>query len=147
MLKGKKNLARKILKETFQNLAIQWKTNPEETFLKALENVSPPMELRSRRKGSQNLRVPFPLSESRRYSKGITFLIEEAEKVSGSPMSNRLAKEIFLGAQLKGGAFERCLKIIKEAEAHRGNSYLRWLCLLSTSLRDLSSRSGEKWGL
>ena len=126
MIKGKKNLARTILKETFQILASHWKTNPEETFRKALENVSPPMELRSRRKGSQNLRVPFPLSESRRYSKGISFLIEEATKISGSPMSHRLAKEIYFCAQGKGGAFERCIKIIKEAEANRGNSYLRW---------------------
>lgn len=132
MVKGKKTLARKILREVFQLIVSQWKTDPSQAFLKALENVSPPMELRSRRKGSQKVRIPFPLSESRRYSKGISFIIEEAEKGTGSPISHRLAKEIMQGAQAKGGAYERCLRIIKEAEANRGNSYLRWLFLKHT---------------
>ena len=108
MQDGKKNTARKVVYDTLEEIKTKEKTDkPIVLFETALDNVSPNMEVRSRRVGGANYQVPVEVRPERRLSLSMRWVIEAAQSKKGSPMYKRLAEEIILASKNEGGAFKR----------------------------------------
>ena len=105
MERGKKDIARKIVYEAFEEVKKQGKVeNPLELFDMALKNASPVMEIRSRRVGGANYQVPREVRPERRNFLAMTWMIQAAQSKSGTPMYKRLAEEIMLASKNEGTA-------------------------------------------
>ena len=127
MKHGKKTLARKIVHNSFSKIYQETNQTPDKIFLLAVANSAPSMILKSMRKGSQKVKIPFPITEEQRHNLGVRFIVQEAKKVKDTrPMEVKLAKEILDAAEGKGKAVARKLRLNQEIEQSRGNAYLRW---------------------
>lgn len=126
MWEGKKNEARKILREAAERVVREKKKGWEEQLQLAVEEAGPGLNLRSRRRGSQKVKVPFPMTAEQRRNLGMRWLVEEARKTGGSSMGEKLAKVIMETAEGKGKVVERVRNQHKEVERNRGNAFLRW---------------------
>ena len=110
---GKRGTASKILYEAFDIIKEQTKADPMETFNKAMENISPSLEVKSRRVGGSNVQV-------RRW------LVNDARLRTGKGMANKLAAEIMDAANGVGGAVKKRDDIHKMAEANKAFAHYRW---------------------
>ena len=127
MKHGKKNLARKIVENSFSQIAEKTKQSPDFIFLAAVANSSPPMILKSVRRGAQKIRVPFPITEEQRHNMGVRTIVESARKSSsGRSFSDKLASEILSASENRGSAVDKRNRLVLEIEQARGNAYLRW---------------------
>ena len=91
---GKRGTASKILYEAFDIIKEQTKADPMETFNKAMENISPSLEVKSRRVGGSNVQVPIEVSETRKQTLALRWLVNYARLRPGKGMANKLAAEI-----------------------------------------------------
>ena len=94
MRKGKRSVAEKILYESFDIIAQRSKQDPMEIFKKALDNVKPVVEVKSRRVGGSTYQVPVEVRSSRRVALGIRWLINHAQARSEKSMTQKLAGEL-----------------------------------------------------
>jgi len=99
---------------------------PAELFDEALENVSPVMEVRSRRIGGATYQVPREVRTTRRTMLGMRWIIAAADSKSGKPMSVRLANEIIEASKKEGEAFKKKENTHKMAEANRAFAHFSW---------------------
>ena len=123
---GKRGTASKILYEAFDIIKEQTKADPMETFNKAMENISPSLEVKSRRVGGSNVQVPIEVSETRKQTLALRWLVNYARLRPGKGMANKLAAEIMDAANGVGGAVKKRDDIDKMAEANKAFAHYRW---------------------
>ena len=97
-----------------------------EVFRKAISNVTPQVEVRSRRVGGANFQIPQPVRESRKESLAMKWLIGYARKRNERSMAMKLANEILAASKEEGGAFKKKEEIHKMAEANKAFSHFRF---------------------
>ncbi len=128
MLNGKKNKAFKIFYDALDIIAEKMKDEektPLEIWKKALENVTPTVEVKSRRIGGATFQVPMEIRPERKQSISMKNLILYARKRRGKPMAQRLAEEIIAAYNEEGGAFKRKEEIHRMAEANKAFAHFR----------------------
>lgn len=125
MYSGKKSLAYNVFYEAID--AVQQKTSQDglETWKKALANVSPTVEVRSRRVGGATFQIPQEIRPERRTAMGIKWLIEYSRKRNEKSMGQKLAAEIVAAAKEEGAAFKKKEDVHKMAEANKAYSHFR----------------------
>jgi len=125
MLDGKKSTAFKIFYVALDRVAEVTKSDGYETWKKALENVMPSVEVRSRRMGGATFQIPVEISAQRKMSLSMKWLITHARDRKGRPMKDRLAEEIIAASKGEGGAFKKKEDIHRMAEANKAFSHIR----------------------
>jgi len=120
MLDGKKLVAERAVYEALETAAKKLDhENPLEVFEKALKNVSPNFEVKSRRVGGANYQIPFPVAGHRQLHYAFSWLIQSARGRKGIPFAQRLALEIVDAYNETGVAFKKKEDTHKMAEANR----------------------------
>jgi len=120
MLNGKKLVAERAVYEALEVAAKKLESeNPLEIFEKALKNISPNFEVKSRRVGGANYQIPFPVAGHRQMHYSFTWLVQSARARKGIPYSQRLALEIVDAYNETGAAFKKKEDTHKMAEANR----------------------------
>ena len=126
MLKGKKETARKILYDSLDVLAKKTNEEPLSVFLKAMENIKPMVEVKSRRVGGSTYQVPVEIREKRREALAMRWIMQAARARSGSAMSVRLSAELLDAFNATGTAFKKKEDTHRMAEANKAFSHYRW---------------------
>lgn len=120
MLDGKKLAAERMVYAALEQAAKQVKSeDPLEVFEKALRNVSPNFEVKSRRVGGANYQIPFPVQGHRQLHYAFSWMVQAARARSGMPYEKRLAAEIVDAYNESGAAFKKKEDTHKMAEANR----------------------------
>lgn len=120
MIDGKKLVAERAVYEALESAAKKLDSeNPLEVFEKALKNISPNFEVKSRRVGGANYQIPFPVAGHRQHHHAFTWLVQAARAKSGMPYSQRLSTEIVDAYNETGAAFKKKEDTHKMAEANR----------------------------
>jgi len=120
MLDGKKLVAERAVYTALETAAKKLDSeNPLEVFEKALKNISPNFEVKSRRVGGANYQIPFPVAGHRQQHYAFTWLVQAARAKSGMPYAQRLATEIVDAYNETGTAFKKKEDTHKMAEANR----------------------------
>ncbi len=127
MERGKKETARAIVYGAFTALKEKAKVeNPLEIFDTALKNVTPLMEVRSRRVGGANYQVPVEVRPARRTLLSMQWIIGAARAKKGKPMSVKLADEIIAASKNEGDAVKKRETVHKMAEANKAFAHFAW---------------------
>lgn len=126
MLEGKKNLAYKIFYGAIDRVEAKTKEDGLETFKKALENVTPQVEVRSRRVGGATFQIPQEIRSSRKLSLGMKWMISYARKRNGKSMSEKLGDEIMAAAKEEGAAYKKKEDTHRMAEANKAFAHFRF---------------------
>lgn len=126
MLRGKKNVAYKIFYEAIDIVAEKTKEDGLEGFKKALANVTPSVEVRSRRIGGATFQIPSEIRPSRKMSIGMKNLIGFARKRHEKTMGQKLAGEILAAMKEEGAAFKKKEDTHRMAEANKAFSHFRF---------------------
>jgi small subunit ribosomal protein S7 len=119
MKEGKKNIARKIFKDTMHTLSEKGHKEPHKIFEKAIENVKPTMEIRPKRIGGAVYQIPIEVKPSRQIMLSFRWLLESARAKKGSPMANKLAEEFLTASNNEGNAIKKKDDTIKMAQANK----------------------------
>ena len=119
MLDGKKSVAEKILYGAIDNLDKRGEEKGFDLFEKAVENVKPLLEVRSRRVGGATYQVPVEVRAVRRQTLALRWLVEYARKRNERTMVERLANELFEAANERGTSFKKKEDIHRMAEANK----------------------------
>jgi len=120
ILNGKKQVAERAVYTAIENAAKKLKSeNPAEVFEKALQNISPNFEVKSRRVGGANYQIPFPISGHRQLHFAFSWLVQSARDKSGMPYAKRLELEIIDAYNETGTAFKKKEDTHRMAEANR----------------------------
>jgi len=125
MLDGKKDTARKVVYDALEIIK-KGEVDPLETFETAIRNVSPLMEVRSRRVGGANYQVPREVPQQRRVSLAYRWLINAARAKKGKPMAEKLANEILMAAKNEGEAIKKKDDMHRMAEANKAFAHFAW---------------------
>jgi small subunit ribosomal protein S7 len=126
MERGKKSLAESILYGALNKVAEKTQDDPMKTFKKAIENVKPALEVKSRRVGGSTYQVPVEVRPNRRTSLAIRWLIEYSTQRGEKTMREKLAAELLDAANLRGGAVKKKDDTHKMAEANKAFAHYRW---------------------
>ena len=129
MLQGKKSIAYSIFYDAIDMVGEKMKDSdkaPLDIWRKALENVTPQVEVKSRRVGGANFQVPTELRPERKISVSMKNLILFARKRSGHSMAEKRCAEILAAYNNEGGAFKRKEDMHKMAEANKAFAHLRF---------------------
>ncbi|MEZ4937643.1 MAG: 30S ribosomal protein S7 [Crocinitomicaceae bacterium] len=127
MYSGKKNLAFKIFYDALEIVDSKVEdTNGLETWKKALDNVTPAVEVRSRRVGGATFQIPSPVRDSRKQSLAMKWLIGYARKRNERSMAQKLAAEIIAAAKEEGAAYKKKEDTHRMAEANKAFSHFRF---------------------
>jgi small subunit ribosomal protein S7 len=126
MLQGKRATCTRLVYEAMDNLKTKAGGDPLEVFLKALDNVKPMVEVKSRRVGGATYQVPIEIRDSRREALAMRWLISAARARSGHSMGDRLAAELFDAFNNTGTAYKKKEDTHKMAEANRAFAHYRW---------------------
>jgi small subunit ribosomal protein S7 len=126
MLRGKKERAYRIFYDAIDIVEERTKEDGLEVFKKALANVTPQVEVRSRRVGGATFQIPTEIPPSRKQSIGMKNLILFARKRNDKSMGRKLAGEIVAGFKEEGGAFKRKEDTHRMADANKAFSHFRF---------------------
>ena len=126
MKDGKKSIAEKIVYGAFEQVEKTLKEDPLGIFMKALDEVSPVVEVKTRRVGGANYQVPIEIRPSRRQALAMRWIVEAARKRSEKNMNLRLAGELMDASQKKGSAVRKREDVHKMAEANKAFSHFRF---------------------
>jgi small subunit ribosomal protein S7 len=126
MLSGKKNTAQHIVYGAMETLQEKMKEDPLKVITKAIENVRPQIETRSRRVGGATYQVPMEVRKDRSYALGIRWLVQNARQRGGKSFREKLVGEIMDAYGEKGGAIKKKETVHKMAEANRAFAHYRW---------------------
>jgi small subunit ribosomal protein S7 len=127
MYDGKKSLAYKIFYEAIDivDSKVEEMTGLE-VFKKGLENVTPSVEVRSRRVGGATFQIPTPVRDSRKQSLAMKWMIGYARKRNEKTMANKLASEIIAASKEEGAAYKKKEDTLRMAEANKAFSHFRF---------------------
>jgi small subunit ribosomal protein S7 len=126
MKKGKKSVAQSILYKSFEIVEDKTKKDPLEIFQKALENVKPAVEVKSRRVGGSTYQVPQEVRPARRQALSIRWIISFARARGEKTMAAKLAGEIMDAANGRGAAMKKKDDTHRMAEANKAFAHYRW---------------------
>ena len=125
MEKGKKGIAEKIFYGAMDIIKQRTKNDGLKIFEKAIENVSPSVEVKSKRVGGATYQVPIEVPKSRRFYLASHWLINAAVSRSGKPMSDKLASELISAANGEGGAVKKKDDTHRMADANKAFAHFR----------------------
>ena len=126
MLAGKKNTARKIIYDAFDIIESKVKSDPLEVFKKALSNVAPVLEVRSRRVGGATYQVPVEVREDRRIALAIRWLKTYSKARRDKTMAQRLAAEFMAASKGEGSSVKKRDETHRIAEANKAFAHFKW---------------------
>src|SRR6266481_5531333 len=127
MGRGKKSLAEGILYGALNRVAEKTQDDPMKVFKKAIENVKPALEVKSRRVGGSTYQVPVEVRPNRRLSLSIRWLVGYARaRGDGKTMYEKLANEFLDASNLRGGAVKKREDTHRMAEANKAFAHYRW---------------------
>jgi small subunit ribosomal protein S7 len=127
MMQGKKSIAQKMFYQAMDIIAEKEKSVPPvEVFEKALNNVKPMIEVRSKRVGGASYQVPMQVNSKRQQSLAIRWILEAARGIKGKAMAERLAAELLEAFAGKGGAMMTRENVHKMAEANKAFAHFAW---------------------
>jgi len=126
MKKGKKSLSEKIVYGSMEQVKRKTGQDPLKTFEKAVENVRPFLETKSRRVGGATYQVPIEVDINRSTSLAVRWILKYASGRSGKSMIDKLAAEIIDAGNNKGGALKKREDTHKMAEANRAFAHYKW---------------------
>ena len=126
MKQGKKSLAEKIFYQSIEKIKKQGKVDDGfELFNRALENVAPVLEVKSKRIGGATYQVPIEVSERRRMALAMRWIISFAQSRKGQTMADRLAAELLAAAKNEGSSVKKKEDTHRMAEANKAFSHFR----------------------
>ena len=124
---GKRSTAEHILYKSFDLIKERTGDDPLKVFKKALDNVKPSLEVKSRRVGGSNYQVPVEVNQNRRLSLSIRWLVSYARgRGDGKTMQEKLANELLDASNLRGGAVKKREDTHRMAEANKAFAHYRW---------------------
>ena len=126
MLDGKKSVAFDIFYKAMDKVQERTDENGLEVFQRALDNVTPAVEVRSRRVGGATFQIPQPIRDSRKRSLAMKWLIGFARKRNEKSMADRLAAEVMAAAKEEGATFKKKEDTHRMAEANKAFSHFRF---------------------
>jgi small subunit ribosomal protein S7 len=127
MRDGKRSTAVGILYKSFDIIKERTGDDPVKVFKKALDNVRPTLEVKSRRVGGSNYQVPIEVTPNRRLSLSIRWLVSFARtRGDGKTMEEKLANELLDASNLRGGAVKKREDTHRMAEANKAFAHYRW---------------------
>ena len=126
MLDGKKGPAQKIVYKSFDLIQERTNENPMDVFTKALENITPSLEVKSRRVGGANYQVPVEVRADRAQALALRWLVNATRNRSGKSMAEKLANEIIDASNETGAAFKKKEDTHRMAEANKAFAHYRW---------------------
>lgn len=124
MLDGGKDVARRVIYDALAASEETLKKPPMEVFARALRNIAPAVEVKSRRVGGANYQVPVPVQGERKRFLAMKWLIEAARSKKGKPMAKRLGDELIAAYNNEGEAIRKKINVEKMAEANRAFAFL-----------------------
>jgi len=126
MLDGKKSVAERVVYNALDQVVERAKGEPVELLTKALENVRPMVEVKSRRVGGATYQVPVEVRAERRMTLAMRWLVDAARKRGEKSMDRRLAGEILDAVENRGAAVKKREDVHRMAEANKAFSHYRW---------------------
>ncbi|MEO7142971.1 MAG: 30S ribosomal protein S7 [Bryobacteraceae bacterium] len=126
MWDGKKAVAQGIFYKAMERIRERSNDDPLKLFKKAVENCKPLLEVKTRRVGGANYQVPVEVSQNRRNSLAIRWLILNARLRPEKGMSDKLANELGEAANMRGGAIKKKDDVHRMAEANKAFAHYRW---------------------
>lgn len=126
MLRGKKSTAESILYGAFDIIGDRFKEDPLEIFRKALDNVKPKLEVKSRRVGGATYQVPVEVRPERRIALAMRWITSYSRSRGEKTMRERLAAELVDASQLRGNSVKKKDDTHKMAEANKAFAHYRW---------------------
>jgi small subunit ribosomal protein S7 len=126
LLSGKKSLAQKIVYKALENISTKTEENPVLVLEKAVKNVTPAVEVKSRRVGGSTYQVPIEIRAYRGTNVSLKWITEFARTRSGKNMSMKLANEIIDAAKETGNSIRRKEQTHKMAEANKAFAHFRY---------------------
>lgn len=127
MYDGKKSVAQRVFYDALDRVASKVKdTPPIEVFERAIDNVRPAVEVRSKRVGGANYQVPMQVSSKRQQSLAIRWILEATRKKGGRPMGDRLADEFLAAFRREGDAMTMRENVHRMADANKAFAHFAW---------------------
>ena len=127
MSDGKRSTAERIIYKAFDIVKEKSGDDPLKVFKKAIDNVKPSLEVKSRRVGGSNYQVPVEVNPNRRMSLALRWMASYArERGDGKTMQEKLANEFLDAANLRGGAVKKREDTHRMAEANKAFAHYRW---------------------
>lgn len=126
MWDGKKSISERIFYEAMESIRDRTGEDPLPIFKKAVENVKPVVEVKSRRVGGANYQVPIEVRQNRRQSLALRWLIGSARSRSENRMADRLGSELLEAAQGRGTTIKKKDDVHRMAEANKAFAHFRW---------------------
>ena len=126
MLDGKKGIAQTILYKAFDIIKDKTGEEPMDIFNKAMENITPSLEVKSRRVGGSNYQVPIEVSPARGQALAIRWLVKAARQRGGRGMAENLANELIDASNGTGAACKKREDTHRMAEANKAFAHYRW---------------------
>jgi small subunit ribosomal protein S7 len=126
MYGGKRSTSQRIMYGALSSVQSKTQEDPLKVFKKAVDNVKPSLEVKSRRVGGSNYQVPIEVNPARRTSLALRWLISFARKRPERTMTQKLASELLDAANNRGGAVKKKEDTHKMAEANKAFAHYRW---------------------
>ena len=126
MLYGKRGKAQTIVYKAFDLVQEKTNENPMDVFNKAMENITPSLEVKSRRVGGANYQVPVEVRSDRAQALALRWLVNATRSRGGKSMAEKLANEIIDASNETGATFKKKEDTHKMAEANKAFAHYRW---------------------
>ncbi len=126
MRDGKKSIARRIVYDAFDIIRERTRQDPLDIFRKAIANVAPVVEVRSRRIGGANYQIPMEVREDRRIALAMRWIKQFARERRDKSMALKLAAELIAAANGEGPSIRKRDEVHRMAEANRAFAHYRW---------------------
>jgi small subunit ribosomal protein S7 len=123
---GKRQVSQAIMYEAFNVVQAKTQEDPLKVFKRAVDNVKPSLEVKSRRVGGSNYQVPVEVNPARRTSLALRWIIGFARRRPERTMIQKLAMELLDAANMRGGAVKKKEDTHKMAEANKAFAHYRW---------------------
>ena len=126
MRDGKKTVAESILYDALDRIEKRTNDDPTKVFRRAVENVKPAVEVKSRRVGGSTYQIPIEVRPSRRLALAMRWIIQNAKRRGESTMGEKLACELMDAAERRGAAIKKKEDTHRMADANKAYSHYRW---------------------
>ena len=126
MYEGKKSTAQRVFYGAMDQIAKKTNDDALKVFKKAIENLKPLLEVKTRRVGGANYQVPVEVSPFRRQSLAIRWLLQYSRERAGKTMVDKLADELIDASNARGGAMKKKEDVHRMAEANKAFAHYRW---------------------
>ena len=126
MWDGKKSTAQRVFYGAMDQIGKKTNDDALKIFKKAIENVKPLLEVKTRRVGGANYQVPVEVNPFRRQSLAIRWLLQYSRERAGKTMIDKLADEVIDAANARGGAMKKKEDVHRMAEANKAFAHYRW---------------------